>query len=88
MNTPNIKYGNCLLGIIILALTKGPGKVIFKKQKGTRIPHLMYQTSSGELWHYKKVRDILPGQLTIFWFEGKFEEKKKREKGLDNSKVI
>lgn len=71
------KYGNCLLGVILIRLSKGPGQIIFKKQKGTRIPHLMYRCADGKIYHYKKIKDILPGPFTIFWFEGKFDEYKR-----------
>jgi hypothetical protein len=80
-----MKYGNCLIGVIILRLTRGPGKVILRKQKGTIIPHLMFQTKDGRLFHYKKVRDLLPGQFTILWFEGKFEEKRRKNDGNNYS---
>jgi hypothetical protein len=65
-------------------LTKGPGKIILRKQKGTRIKHLMFQSADGRLWHYKRTREILPKLFKDLWFEGKFEEKTKKG-SIDNS---
>jgi hypothetical protein len=69
-----MKYGNCLLGALVLLWRerKNNPKFIMKYRMGTRVPHFMVQTSE-QLHHYKVNKDILPWPLCYVVFRGEFQ---------------
>lgn len=72
-----MKYGNCLIGLLIILLTiKKRGKIICQKSKYDFVPHLLFRTNDGEIHHYKLIRDILPWPFCYFLFEGHFVKQK------------
>lgn len=64
-------YGNCMIGAIYLKLRHG-GKIrrIRTKEGGPR--HWICKLNSGEVWHFKREKDILPGFLRYLIFKGNF----------------
>lgn len=69
-----MRYGNCLLGALVLLWTqrKSDPKFLLKVRPSTKIPHFMVRTQEG-LHHYRLVNDILPWPFCYIIFEGKFQ---------------
>ncbi len=67
-----ILYANCMLGAVYLKLRFG-GRIrrIRTKEGGPR--HWICKLNNGEVWHFKKVKYVLPGLLKYVIFQGKFE---------------
>ncbi len=73
-----MKYGNCLVGALILMLrfrTWRIYKIKTTKPDGTPSgwPHFIVKTKDG-YWHYKKIQWLLPHPFTFLLFKGKFEQ--------------
>jgi hypothetical protein len=71
-----MKYGNCLIGAIILLL-QHRGKLVVL-WRGRIIPHLMVKShKDGYYYHYKLVRDIFPPPFCYLCFQGMFVRQKR-----------
>lgn len=71
-----MKYGNCLIGLIILMFEDSfQGRILMVPQRDSVLPHLMYKIKTG-IWHYKRRRHLLPNCISFLWFEGNFRKVK------------
>lgn len=70
-----MKYGNCLLGALILLWIerKNNPQFLLRVRPQTITPHFMVKTKD-ELIHYRVVKDILPWPLQYLVFEGEFQK--------------
>lgn len=67
-----MKYGNCLIGLMIIMFTaEEKGRIIVKKSDHCWIPHLLFQTKS-KIYHYRVIKDVLPWPLCYLLFRGEF----------------
>jgi hypothetical protein len=69
-----VKYGNCLIGALILlwAKRRENPKFLFKNRIGSIVPHFMVRTRS-QIHHYKTDKDLLPWPLCYVLFQGSFQ---------------
>ena len=74
-----MKYGNCLIGALLLAWWLGSWRITTTRgtirPDGRRswVPHFLVEDRHGTVWHYKRVRDLLPYPFCFFLFEGQVE---------------
>ena len=68
-----MKYGNCIIGAVILLWTKRheDAELVFKNRIGSIVPHFMVKTKH-QVYHYKTEKDILPWPLCYILFQGSF----------------
>jgi hypothetical protein len=72
-----MKYGNCLIGLLIIMFTtKERGKIITMRNDRF-CPHYLYKTKNY-IHHYKLKKDILPFPLCYLLFEGEFVKERAR----------
>jgi hypothetical protein len=70
---PTPRLLNCYLGALLIRRRLG-GRVRSMKVKGWWRPrHYFCQTPDGQLWHFKRLRHILPWPLGYLLFWGRFE---------------
>ncbi len=78
MKLPWLRYGNCLIGVAIIAtalLLQGRGgRLRIRWSKHCWAPHLLYETAEG-LYHFRTDYDLLPWPLCPLCFEGHVELK-------------
>jgi len=69
-----MRYGNCLIGVILLAIRhRFRGRVLKIRRPNQPVPHLLYR-ANGKTWHFKVEKDLLPGEWRYYWFKGRIEE--------------
>jgi hypothetical protein len=70
-----MKYGNCLIGLIVILFTiQERGRIIIQKSKHGFVPHLLFRTNKGRIYHYRLVKDVLPHPLCYLVFQGEFHD--------------
>jgi hypothetical protein len=69
-----MKYGNCLIGALVLLYTERHNnpKFIVRSRPQTIVPHFMVWSNTG-LHHYKTKKDLLPFPFCYFIFIGEFK---------------
>lgn len=71
-----MRYGNCLLGSLIIFLSKKKRKknpkIVLRFRPESLIPHFMVK-SNDQLYHYKLDKDILPWPFCYLIFQGSFQ---------------
>ena len=69
-----MKYGNCLIGALVLlwAKRRENPRFITRCRIGSRVPHFMVRTDH-QVHHYKTDRDLLPWPLCYLVFQGSFQ---------------
>jgi hypothetical protein len=78
-----MKYGNCLVGAVILAARHGfRGKFVLKSYRKGWIPHILFRANDGSWYHYRLVRDVVPFPFHFLLFQGEFHTLK-RHRRLD-----
>lgn len=69
-----MKYGNCLIGALVLIWIERSNnpKFILRSRIGTKVPHFMVRTKD-KLHHYKVDKDLFPWPLCYLLFQGSFQ---------------
>lgn len=73
-----MKRGNCLIGAIALMIRHRTVKVSVLRtirpvsHRPSWVPHFIVRDKGGNLWHYKRVRDVLPYPLSFFYYHGQY----------------
>ena len=80
-----IRYGNCLLGALALAWRHRTCRI--GAFTGWRVPHLYVVAPDGRAWHFRVVEDVFPAPWCYLCFRGRFEELKRRPRGLTQTDV-
>ena len=67
-----MRYGNCLIGVLVLFAHFPKGKLVFRWSKTCFFPHIGLLVNN-KVYHYRVKKDILP--FPFYWvvFEGKFD---------------
>ena len=70
-----MKYGNCLIGTLILAVKYNfEGKFIFMRKGRELVPHFAWLSNDKCLTHYCREYDVLPWPLCLIFFRGFIEK--------------
>lgn len=70
-----MRYGNCLIGVLVLAIQDCfRGRI--RKLRHKR--HFVYFYRNGIVGHYQTVKDILPDRCYWLMYEGRFEFRRYR----------
>lgn len=70
-----MKYGNCLIGVILLKLKFPKGKLTILRNSLLHI-HFMLKVENM-FYHYKLKDDFLPFPLCMIYFHGNFVKQKR-----------
>lgn len=71
-----MRYGNCLIGLIVLAIKhRFKGRVVVLRNVDYWIPHLAWLTADGRVHEYTTVKDLLPGPFYWIVFQGEYRSR-------------